>query len=53
MSSYNIAKRCSGCFKETKCGGGSGKIGNAEGIYEYVIKYKEDFLKLKIMRTSL
>jgi hypothetical protein len=32
-----------------------GKIGeNAEGIYEYVIKYKEeDFLKLKITRISL
>jgi hypothetical protein len=48
-----LHKRCSGCLKRTKCGGGSWcKIENAEGIYEYVINIKEDFLK-KITRISL
>jgi HAE1 family hydrophobic/amphiphilic exporter-1 len=43
-----LHQRCSGCLKRTKCGGGSGKIGeNAEGIYEYVIKYKGRLSEVK------
>jgi HAE1 family hydrophobic/amphiphilic exporter-1 len=55
MSSYNIApKDVQDALREQNVEAAPGKIGeNAEGIYEYVIKYKEDFLKLKITRISL
>jgi hypothetical protein len=32
---------------------GSGKFENAEGIYEYVIKYKGRLSEVKITRISL
>jgi HAE1 family hydrophobic/amphiphilic exporter-1 len=48
-----LPQRCSGCFT-SKMWRRSGKIGeNAEGIYEYVIKYKGRLSEVKIMKTSL
>jgi HAE1 family hydrophobic/amphiphilic exporter-1 len=42
-----LPQRCSGCFTRTKCGGSPGKIGENEGIYEYVIKYKRRLSEVK------
>jgi multidrug efflux pump subunit AcrB len=43
MSSYNITKRCSGCLKRQNVEAALVKLGNAEGIYEYVINIRKTF----------
>jgi HAE1 family hydrophobic/amphiphilic exporter-1 len=48
MATHNIAPKMFRLLSRAKCGGSPGKIGeNAEGIYEYVIKYKGRLSEVK------